>query len=206
MKIKQFVPFLLLLSLAFTACDSSSKPASPAAKPAPKPDEYVTGQVAFQKMLISARSFGPDVQPYLLESEYTPGAPVTEGKAGIWRASFASPSRHYIKTFTWSGLTGPDRGINSSVEGTYSPANSSTQIFNIAFLSTDSSKAFAVAQEHGGKKLMEQDLKQPVSFALDWDARGSRLVWRVIYGTSRDSAQLRVAVDASTGTFLRMER
>jgi hypothetical protein len=45
-----------------------------------------------------------------------------------------------------------------------------------------------------------------VQYVLDWNRRENNLVWHVIYGTDRDSAKLRVAVDATTGGFLRLEK
>ena len=33
-----------------------------------------------------------------------------------------------------------------------------------------------------------------------------KVVWHVIYGNTRDDAKLRVAVNASTGEFLRVEK
>lgn len=41
---------------------------------------------------------------------------------------------------------------------------------------------------------------------LDWDARQSQLIWHVIYGSSQDDAKLRIAVNATTGEFLRVEK
>jgi hypothetical protein len=34
----------------------------------------------------------------------------------------------------------------------------------------------------------------------------NELVWHVVYGESRDNAKLKVAVNASTGEFLRIEK
>ena len=97
-----------------------------------------------------------------------------------------------MKMFVWSGLVGPDapeKGISFSAEDTWNPTNTSTQPFNIGFLKTDSDAAYQVAQQHGGDKLTKNEL-----------------VWHVIYGSSADEAKLRVAVNAATGEFLRIEK
>jgi hypothetical protein len=206
------VACLALFFLA--ACSSDNKPATnpeakPAAKPVAKEAQYETGRTAFQRMYISARQWAPDAKPFRLQSQYTPDAPVNEGKAGLWRGSFASAARRSIKLFVWSGLVGPDapeQGITFSAEDTYNPANSSTQVFDIAFLKIDSDQAYEVAQKHGGEKLTKKDPKQPVFFVLDWDGKKSQLVWHIIYGSSADEAALRVAVNATTGEFLRVEK
>ena len=79
-----------------------------------------------------------------------------EGKSGVWRASFGSPLQRGVKSYTWSGEVSSDRGINPGTEDTYSPTNTSTQIFDVAFLKVDSDKALEVAQKHGGDKLAGQ--------------------------------------------------
>lgn len=199
----------LLLLLTITACNSgSSNKETKTAPAAPPADEYLTGRSAYQKLFIASRGFAPDIKPYRIESRYTPGAPVQEGKAGVWTAQFASASRGGLKAYTWSGVTAtdaPERGITPGTEDSYSPSNTSTQVFDNAFLKVDSDKAFQVAQEHGGAKIMKDDSKQPVRFILYYDTKAHQLAWHVIYGNSADDARLRVAVDATSGNFLRTE-
>jgi hypothetical protein len=188
---------------------SSSSESQSAAKPASKPAEYKTGRVAFQEMYLSARGWAGDATPFRLQSQFTPDAPTNDGKAGLWRASFASPAKRMMKMFVWSGLVGPDapeRGITFSAEDSWNPTNASTRPFNIGFLKIDSDAAYQVAQKNGGDKLLKKDPKQPVVFILDWDASKNQLVWHVIYGSSPDEAKLRVAVDAATGEFVRIEK
>jgi len=45
-----------------------------------------------------------------------------------------------------------------------------------------------------------------VMFVLDWDATKNQLIWHVIYGDKPTDAKLRIAVDATSGSFLRMEK
>ena len=202
---------LVCIAVLLMAACSSDRPAAsqPAANPAPKQSEYETGRVAFQKMYLSARGWTGDAAPFRLQSRFTPDSPVTEGKAGVWRASFASPAKNMMKMFVWSGLTGPDapeQGVSFSAEDSWSPTNTSTQVFNLGFVMIDSDKAYEVAEKNGGQKLTAKDPKQPVFFVLDWDASKNQLVWHVIYGSSQDEAKLRIAVNASTGEFLRVEK
>jgi hypothetical protein len=209
---------IALLCLALTAlvsCSSAKKvtteaPSQPAAaKPAVKEARYDTGRTAFQRMFVAARAWAPDVKPFRVQSQFTPDAPTAEGKAGLWRASFASPSRRMMKLFVWSGLVGPDApepGISFSAEDSWSASNSSTQPFDIAFLKVDSDKAYEVAQKNGGEKLTRKDSKQAVIFLLSWDAAKNQLVWHVLYGDNPTEAKLRIAVDATSGAFLRVEK
>ncbi len=127
----------------------------------------------------------------------------------MWRASFASPARRMMKMFIWSGLVGadaPEQGVTFTTEDSWNPTNTSTHIFNFEFLKVDSDKAYEVAEKNGGSKLTKKDPKQPVFFVLDWDNAKNVLLWHVIYGTTQDDAKLRIAVNASTGDFERVEK
>lgn len=197
-----------LAALLLTSCSNTPNHSEQAAKSAPKQAEYQTGREAFQRMYLSAHSWATDAQPFRVQSQYSAGAPVSEGKAGLWRASFASPARRQMKLFMWSGLVGPnapESGISFSAEDTWNPANTSTRVFNLGFLKVDSDKAYQVAEEHGGSKLTKKDPQQPVIFVLDWDNAKNLLIWHVIYGDSTDNAKLRIAVNASSGEFLHVE-
>ncbi|HUK43548.1 MAG TPA: hypothetical protein VLW48_03795 [Candidatus Bathyarchaeia archaeon] len=199
----------VILLLSCTSNTPGGGPSQPAAKPAPKQAEYETGREAFQKMYLAAHNWAPDAQPFRVQSQYSAGAPVNEGKAGLWRASFGSPGRRMMKMFMWSGLVGadaPEPGITFSAEDSWSPSNTSTRIFDTQFVKVDSDKAYEVAEQHGGSKLTKANPQQPVFFVLDWDNSENKLLWHVIYGEDVDKAKLRVAVDASTGLFERVEK
>jgi len=199
----------LLISCSSSPKSKGSGEMQPTTKHPAKQAEYATGRTALQQMYISARGWAGDARLFRLQSQFTAGAPTHEGKAGLWRASFASPARRAMKMFVWSGLVGPDapeQGITFSAEDSWSPSNASTQTFDIGFLKVDSDKAFDVAQKHGGEKLTAEDPKQPIFFVLDWDTQRNELVWHVIYGNSRDEARLRIAVNAGSGEFLRVEK
>lgn len=197
---------LLLAMLVLTACTSS---APPKATPTPKPAEYLMGREAFQQLYVSAHAVAGDVKPYRMESRYTKGSPANEGKSGLWRADFASASKRLSKSFTWSGLAGPDapeRGVSHGADDTYNPGNTSTLVFDPQFLKVDSDQAFKVAQQHGGEKLTGGNPDQPIFYTLDFDARNSQLIWHVIYGSSRYDAKLDVSVDATSGRFVHAEK
>jgi hypothetical protein len=203
---------MAMLALAFlmmAACSSEpSKPAQ-AEKPQPKPTELQSGRYAFQKLYIAARGWARDAQPFRLESQVTADSKGKDGKSAVWRASFASPAGRGAKPYVWSGSDAPDapsRGISPGTEDTYSPGNSSTQIFDSAFLKVDSDKALEVAQKHGGDKVLETNPDTPILYVLDWSRATNELIWHVIYGASRDDSKLRVAINGTTGEFIRVEK
>jgi hypothetical protein len=197
------------LAAFFTACSSEpSKPAEPA-KSEVKGPELITGRSGFQKTFVAARGWQPDARPYRIEAIVTSDGNGHDGKWAMWRGSFASPNAHSVKSYTWSGSAAngaPERGVNPGVEDSYNPSNSNTQIFDIAFLKVDSDQAFETAQKHGGDKILEKAPDTPVSYVCDWNHNTNQLVWHVIYGASRDQAKLTVAVNATTGEFIRVEK
>ena len=48
--------------------------------------------------------------------------------------------------------------------------------------------------------------QQAVFYVLDWSHATNELIWHVIYGPSRDEAKWIVAVNASSGDFIRVEK
>ncbi len=205
-----FAAALVLTSLALlSACNS--EPAKPAesAKPVPKGPDLLTGRSAFQKAYIAARGWAGDAKPFRIESSPTSEGNGQDGKWAVWHSTFASPSQRAVKPYIWSGSAAPDapsRGVSPGTEDSYSPSNASTQIFDVAFVKIDSDQAFAVAQKHGGDKVIEKDPKTLVNYVCDWNHNTNELVWHVIYGDSRETAKLTVAVNASTGEFIRVEK
>jgi hypothetical protein len=205
---KKLAAVMAMLAISLLA-GCTSQPEKPAEKPQPKGPELLTGLPALHRLYLSAHGWARDAQPYRLESQITADGTGKDGKAAVWRAGFASPAQRGVKPYIWSGSTAPDapgRGINPGTEDNYNPQNSNTQVFDIAFFKIDSDKAFEVSQKHGGDKVLEKSADTPISYVLDWSRPTNELLWHVIYGESRESAKLRVAVNASTGDFIRVEK
>jgi hypothetical protein len=197
---KRLALILFLLAI-ISGCTSEAPQPAPKAQP---PDPQ-TGRSAFQHMFIAARGWAPDIRPYQLQSGTVGDQKGRDGKAVLWTAAFTSASMRASKPFSWSGIDAPDtpsRGVNPGTQDNFTPGND----FDVQFLKVDSDKAFAVAQEHGGDKILKEKPDLAVTYLLDWNKSGSNLVWHVIYGTSRNQAALVADVDATTGAFLRKEK
>ncbi len=196
------------LLMILSACSSDSKPAEEA-KPEVKGPELITARSAFQKLYVAARGWNQDAKPYRIDSTATSDGNGQDGKWAVWRCSFASATQRSEKTYTWSGSAAqgaPERGVNPGIEDSYSASNASTQVFDMAFLKIDSDAAFATAQKHGGDKVLEKAPDTPVNYICDWNHNTNELTWHVIYGASREGAKLTVAVNASSGEFIRVEK
>ncbi len=202
---------VLLIALALTGCQSGQQPPNghQSSGKTPKPPESETGRQAFQKLYPTARMWAADARPFRLSSQSSQEANGKNGKSAIWRCGFASATRQTIKLYMWSGTNetdAPARGISDTTEDTYNPRNSATQPFDIVFLKIDSDQAFDVAQQHGGGKLLKANPNMPVLYVLDWNTKTNQLVWHVMYGGTGLDTKLRVAVDASDGKYLRIEK
>ena len=207
---------LLLLAVVVVGCSSSEPKKEEGAKPAatqaaqPKAPELQTGRTAFYEMYRNAaHTWAPDAKPYRLQSSASKSAPGTDGKAIVWHAWFASPSKKTVKPYTWSGGSGddlPEKGISFGPEDTFNPSNTSTQPFDVNFLKTDSDQAYKAAQEKGGETLEKKSPGTPIVYTLDWSPKTNELIWHVSYGESPQDYKLKIAVDASTGGFLRKEK
>jgi uncharacterized protein (UPF0333 family) len=204
-----FTITITITTLALLAGCNSNTATQPPAKAEPKAPEVLTARAAFQKVFIAARNYAADVKPFRIESTPSTDGNGHDGKSAIWRASFASVIQHGVKPFFWSGSNAPDapsRGVSPGNEDTYNPSNASTQVFDVAFLKVDSDQAFTEAQKHGGDKLLEKDPATPVIYICDWNHNTNELTWHVAYGDSRETAKLTVAINATTGAFIRVEK
>lgn len=210
---------LMTMGLAAMLCACSSSPSgssAPAEKPAPKQTEAETGRMILQRLYTTSRGWAPDTQPISIQSQNyknaggNPNAPLGhDGKSAVWRGLFGSRSRQAMKTYMWSGLTGPDApspGINPGSEDSYNPNNTSTAPFDLVYLKIDSDKALETAQKHGGAALLKKDPDLPVNFTLNWEPRRQMLIWHVNYGKNSNEPDLSVVVNATTNDFVRVEK
>lgn len=201
----------LILAASLIGCTSQpSQPTSGAGKSAKAPQqaaEFATGREGFQKVYGAARQWATDAQPIRIQSMVRKEN-MPDGKSTVWGTSFASPGRHMMKPFIWSGAVDDslEQGVNPGNEDTYSPTNISTTPFDVSSLQVDSDKALEVANQHGGKALLKKDPTTPLKYECVWDPRANQLSWHVIYGTNENTAKLVVLVDASTGKFIRASK
>src|SRR5256885_2040346 len=161
---------------AMAACSSSPSgggaPSAPAKPAPPKPSDAESGRIAFQRLYTTSRGWSGDTEPISLQSQNyknaggNPDAPLGhDGKSAVWRGVFASAGRHSMKTYMWSGLTGPDApspGITPGPEDSWSATNASTEPFQLVYLKFDTDQALEVAQKHGGAALLKKNPELPV--------------------------------------------
>jgi hypothetical protein len=200
----------LVLSVAvlmLAGCDSTPANQEKTEKSAPpekKEAALYTAQQCLPRMSDQALRWSRDALPFHVESMINQEANGQDGKATVWRASFASASLRKTRTFTCSGSRLPDEapyGITSSSEMAMT-SNDAAARFDRHNLVIDSDAAYKTAQEHGGSSLMKKKATQDVMYALDFVPKDKQLVWYVLYGPTSDRKGIGV-VDASTGKWVR---
>jgi hypothetical protein len=197
----------------FAGCSSTTSKPSSAETPklvntstAEKKEPVLyTAKPCFTRMSDMAQRWSGDALPFHVESSITSEANGQSGTATVWRGLFASPSRGTFKTFTCSGSRLPDQpplGITSTVESPSSPLVASLE-FDRSYLQTDTDKAFATAQQHGGATLTKKDPHQPVLYILERNAKEKALYWYVVYGNSQAESKGTGVINATTGAYIR---
>ena len=206
-KIAVVVLSFVLLVLSGCSSTPETSTSTPTTKPVEKKEAVLyTGKPCFTRMVDQARRWSADAMPIHYESVLNSESQGHDGKATVWQGTFMSPSRRSARVFTCSGsilADAPPEGVTGRPE---MPASASVPMFDPSFLGSDSDNAYTLAQEKGGSKLMEKDPKQPVIYALSWDASKKQLIWIVVYGTDLKDSKGVGVVDASTGKFLRASK
>ena len=87
----------------------------------------------------------------------------------------------------------------------YEPEGKESPV-EVARINADSDAAFRMAEEHGGKPLLEKNPETDIRYAMMFDRGVGQLTWVVVYdikGTDLSTAKLHVTINAGTGEFLR---
>ena len=186
------------------ARESTPTPAT-AAKPEIKEPVLYTGQEAFNRMMGLAMKWSSDAEPARLESVLTSETTGQDGKAAIWRGYFVSPAQRSVKTIVCSGSRRPDAppfGVSTEGADSAYNAQSAGLVFSQYLLKTDTDKAFAIAQQHGGDAILKKDPKQSIMYLLLRDPKQNVPDWYVIYGTSATDRKGIGIINATSGAFV----
>lgn len=201
------IPPLRSLSAAaalFALVGCTSEAPKQAAKPVEEKPEAITGRAAFFKMYPSARQWSQDCKGIQMESIQMTGVVAEPGKAGAWRAIFASESKGRIKTFLWSAVDadgGFRKGTWEGAEDSFRGRLGQASPFYTQALQHDTDEAYkqAISKEDA---FLKTGTKTSINFLLEFTPRHPNLTWRVLWGETVGSAKYSVFVDASTGQFL----
>jgi len=185
--IKETVCICLLFCVG---CDSGAS--SQSAK------DWATGRDALQNIMRAANQWAPDADAIRLFSGTCRKAP-REGVCAEWRAVVVSLAKKKSGAFYWR-----EGAVTQGDMSDYELPDKESGI-QPSKIKADSDAAFRIAEEHGGRPLLEKNPDTEVRYAMMWDKGVKQLVWLVFYdikGTDISSAKLHIAANAETGGFI----
>jgi hypothetical protein len=190
------------------ACADSPRPESAKKKEPEKPPEPVTGRFAFHQMFAAARTWAPDIQALRLNSIQLVQVKSPPDKAGAWQATFVSPSRQRLRSYTYSIIEAEGnlhKGVFAGLEEAYSGPRGQAKPFLIAALKTDTDEVYKTALAKS-TEYVKKNPDKPVNYLLELTPRFPNPAWRVIWGESVGTSNYSIFVDASTGDYLQTMR
>jgi hypothetical protein len=198
----------LVAVLAMTACSGPATTASSktdaekteaAAPPAP-----VTAKTAFWAMYKPAYAWSTDIVPLTVEAKTIEGIKNEDGKAGMWEATFGSPSKQQYSKFSYAVIAVPPdirKGVTAASTVPWAGPTRNAMAFQNSDLTVDSDEAYKTAFDKAGAFLKEHPDIKLNTLALGADSRFPGPVWTFLWGDKKlGFFQL---VSASTGKALK---
>jgi hypothetical protein len=196
-----------IATFGLSACSSAPKPAvkveSEATKEPAKAPEAVTAQRAFYEMYKSARAWATDLLALNVTSGEIPEIKNEGGKAGLWKATFVSPSLKQGRVFTYAVVnSGTDvrKGVSVGDALPWFGSTPASKAFSNSEFMVDSDAAYKTASEKAAGWLKTHP-NQKVKFQLGDESRFAAPVWYVMWGTTKNGYA--AFVNAATGVLVK---
>jgi hypothetical protein len=164
------------------------------------PPKPVTAKTAFWEMYKPAHAWAADILPLKIEAKPLKEMKFEEGKAGLWEASFGSPSKKQFTKFTYSVMAqAPDirKGVTATEALPWAGTTRDALPFQSAEFTTDSDVAFKAAMAKAAdwrKSHADVPLNE---MSMGAAARFNGPVWYFLWGDKKNGFfQL---ISASTG-------
>jgi hypothetical protein len=198
---------LVVAVLALTGC---SGPTAPVAESdtqkaaATAPPEPVSAKTAFWQMYKPAYAWATDVMPLTVVAKTVKGIKNEDGKAGMWEATFASPSHKQFTKFTYSVIASPPdvrKGVSATEVVPWAGPSPTVLPFASSDWAIDSDAAFKTAMakaEEWVKKNPDASLTEELGAANRFPGP----VWYFLWGDVKKGGFVQF-VSASTGKALK---
>ena len=192
----------VLLILILVSC---SKPVTPkvTSKTLNDPPSPVTAQIAFHRVFVQAKAWSADSQLLKISNFNLKELPSNSGKCAVWQAVFVSRTKRKSRSYTYSVIKSGRsirKGVRIGLQESWSGRGRQNPFIHQLFR-IDSDKAFFTARKKS-ETFLKKNPNLPVHFLLEFTARFTSPVWRVIWGETVGSSKRTIFVDASTGLFL----
>jgi hypothetical protein len=198
------------LFLTLAGCSEAPKTTTETKKAEAKPAEPIDGLDALYKMFTTARGWAGDAEVLKLDSIILPEVPAVPGKAAAWQATFVSPSKSRVRSWTYSVIEAQGnlhKGVFAGLEEGWSGPRGLSKPFLIAAAKTSSEDAYHTALKRPeGAAYNKKNPGKPISFVLDAQTKYGNPTWRVIWGESAGSSNFSVMVDATSGKYVEILR
>ena len=194
--------------LLLAGCSQTTKaPVTDESKAAsvPKgPPEPVTAKTAFWPMYTSARRWTTDVVILGLTPKDVPAFKNEAGKAAMWQATFASPTLHQFRVYSYAIVNVPPdifKGVAAGLREPWGGATRDAMPIELDSFNVDSDVAYQAAAADGAPWLKKNPDKALSSFALGNTFRFQTPVWYLMWGDKKSGYV--AFVDANTGKLLK---
>jgi hypothetical protein len=206
--IKQCVVSAVAITVLVVAgCSQTNTPSvtDESKAPAPKgPPEPVTGKTAFWLMYTPARHWSTDIVTLRLTPKEVPGFKNEAGKAAMWEATFASPSLHQYRVYSYSIATvAPDifKGVSAGLRAPWGGDTRDAMPIELTSFNVDSDAAYQTAAADGAAWLKKNPDKELSALALGNTFRFHTPFWYLMWGDKKSGYV--AFVDANTGKLLK---
>jgi hypothetical protein len=202
-----FTSTVIVAALALSACSEAPKttanvPTEAKKEPAKAP-EAVTAQLAFYEAYKPARTWATDLLALSVASGEVPNIKNENGKAGLWKVIFVSPSRKEARTFTYAAAdSGADihKGISISDALPWNGATPTSKPFANSEFAVDSDAAYKTALTKADAWLQKHP-DEKATLRLGNASRFAAPVWYIMWGTTKNGYA--ALVNATTGEVLK---
>jgi hypothetical protein len=182
------VSFIALSACAPSPKTATTEPEAKPAQPAPPP-EPVAAKTAFWPMYTSARNWTTDFVILKVEAKDVPGFKNENGKAAMWQATFASPSRQEYRTYSYAVAAVPPDIYKGVVIGGPEPWNGtytrSAMPIQVSEFSIDSDAAYQAAAADAAAWLKKNPEKKLSTVELSNNASYQVPTWYFLWGDKK---------------------
>jgi hypothetical protein len=200
---RSVISSLAIAALLITGCSQSAAPTNgvQAAAVTPSgPPALVSAKTAFGPMYKSALAWSPDIQFITLAPKDVPGFTNAAGKAAMWEATFASPTLHQYRVYSYSVATvQPDihKGTGANFAEPWSGASRDAMPIDMSVSTVDSDVAYQAASGEAAAWLAKNPDKKLSSLQLASTYKFQAPVWYVSWGDKKGGYV--ALVDATSG-------
>ncbi len=194
------VAVLMLSGCSQGPTPSATQEGATKAKEPAVPPEPVPAKTAFWPMYTSARSWATDFVTLKVTAKEVPGFTNEGGKAAMWEATFASPSQHEYRAYTYAIAAHPPDIYKGVVIGRGLPWGGVTRDvmpIQLSEFHVDSDAAYKAAAEDADAWLKKNPDKKLSTVELGNAYKFPAPVWFFMWGDKKHGYA--VFVNATTG-------